>query len=126
MASSKTLGGRLKSAARRATKRALVSALAACLLFVAARAAWRVDYGKRPVELIQWLRRDVSTQLGCSILATLTAVATPMLLTTTPLNVGAGAVYGVWLGSIISLVGATAGAVLCVDRQFDSLSQFFA
>ena len=55
----------------------------------------------------------VSTQLGCSILATLTAVATPMLLTTTPLNVGAGAVYGVFLGSLVSLVGATAGAVLC-------------
>ena len=113
MASSKTLGGRLKSAARRATKRALVSALAACLLFVAARAAWRVDYGKHTLELIRWLRRDVSTQLGCSILATLTAVATPMFLTTTPLNVGAGAVYGVWLGSLVSLVGATAGAVLC-------------
>ena len=113
MASSKTLGSRLKSAARRATKRALVSALAACLLFVAARAAWRVDYGKHTLELIRWLRRDVSTQLGCSILATLTAVATPMLLTTTPLNVGAGAVYGVFLGSLVSLVGATAGAVLC-------------
>ena len=113
MASSKTLGSRLKSATRRATKRALVSALAACLLFVAARAAWRVDYGKHTLELIRWLRRDVSTQLGCSILATLTAVATPMLLTTTPLNVGAGAVYGVFLGSLVSLVGATAGAVLC-------------
>ena len=113
MASSKTLGGRLKSAARRATKRALVSALAACLLFVAARAAWRVDYAKHTLELIRWLRRDVSTQLGCSVLAALTAVATPMLLTTTPLNVGAGAVYGVWLGSLVSLVGATMGATIC-------------
>lgn len=113
MASSKTLGGRLKSAARRATKRALVSALAACLLFVTARAAWRVDYAKHTLELIRWLRRDVSTQLGCSVIATLTAMATPMFLTTTPLNVGAGAVYGVWLGSLVSLVGATAGATIC-------------
>ena len=94
--------------------RALVSALAACLLFVAARAAWRVDYGKHTLELIRWLRRDVSTQLGCSILATLTAVATPMLLTTTPLNVGAGAVYGVFLGSLVSRVGATGRAPFCV------------
>ena len=113
MASSKTLGGRLKSAARRATKRALIFALAACLLFFGARAAWRVDYGKHTLELIRWLRRDVSTRLGCSVIAALTAVATPMLLTTTPLNVGAGAVYGVWLGSLVSLVGATAGAAVC-------------
>ena len=113
MASSKTLGGRLKSAARRAAKRVLILGLAACLLFVAARAAWRVDYGKQTLELIRWLRRDVSTQTGCSILATLTAVATPMFLTTTPLNVGAGAVYGVWLGSLVSLVGATAGGAAC-------------
>jgi uncharacterized membrane protein YdjX (TVP38/TMEM64 family) len=47
------------------------------------------------------------------VIAALTAVATPMLLTTTPLNVGAGAVYGVWLGSLVSLVGATAGAAVC-------------
>jgi uncharacterized membrane protein YdjX (TVP38/TMEM64 family) len=35
------------------------------------------------------------------------------MLTTTPLNVGAGALYGVWLGTAATLVGAVAGAWLC-------------
>jgi uncharacterized membrane protein YdjX (TVP38/TMEM64 family) len=35
------------------------------------------------------------------------------MLTTTPLNVGAGAVYGVALGTAVTLSGAVAGAFLC-------------
>ena len=78
MARPKTLGSRLKSAARRATKRALVSALAACSSSSSPRERRGGSTTGSTLELIRWLRRDVSTQLGCSILATLTAVATPM------------------------------------------------
>jgi uncharacterized membrane protein YdjX (TVP38/TMEM64 family) len=47
------------------------------------------------------------------IVVLLTAVGTPLMLSTTPLNVGAGAVYGVALGTGVTLLGAVAGAWLC-------------
>ena len=47
------------------------------------------------------------------VLVIATAVATPLMLSTTPINIGAGAVYGVMLGTFVTLVGHVAGAWIC-------------
>jgi len=62
---------------------------------------------------LHWLDTAVPSGLGCVCVAGFTALGTPLMLTTTPLNVGAGALYGVWLGTAATLVGAVAGAWLC-------------
>ena len=125
MSASKTLTGKLKSAAKRATRLALITAAALYVLHLGGKFLLSYDYGKHTLELIRWLRKDVGLKTGCSVLTVLTVIATPMFITTTPFNVGAGAVYGVWTGSLISLVGTTVGAVVCfVATRFGPARQW--
>jgi uncharacterized membrane protein YdjX (TVP38/TMEM64 family) len=113
MASFKILAGRVKSAARRVLRLSLVAAAALYVLYLLGNAAVSYDYGKHTLRLIDWLRKDLGVRTGCVVLATATAIATPLFVTTTPLNIGAGAVYGVMRGSFVSLAGTTAGALFC-------------
>ena len=48
----------------------------------------------------------------CAVVV-LMAVGTPLMVSTTPLTVGAGAVYGVLLGTAVCLFGAVLGAWMC-------------
>lgn len=107
------LMSRLRNAVRRLVRRVVLLAVLAVVCFAALRALTKLDVTKRTNEFIGWLDSDVPLTLGCSCVALLTAVGTPLMLSTTPLNVGAGAVYGVVLGTAVTLFGAVVGAWLC-------------
>jgi|MDSW01.1.fsa_nt_gb uncharacterized membrane protein YdjX (TVP38/TMEM64 family) len=98
---------------RRLARRAAALIALACLAFLLVRAAATFDYSAHTFRLIEWLRHDVSVAKGLAAVTLLTAIGTPMMVTTTPLNVGAGAVYGVFLGALASVIGAVAGASVC-------------
>ena len=104
---------RLRSALRRLLRRVVLLAVLTVVCIVSLRALTRLDVTSATNRFIDWLNTDVPLATGCSCLALLTAVGTPLMLSTTPLNVGAGAVYGVILGTVITLFGAVVGAWLC-------------
>ena len=63
----------------------------------------------------EWLTflEQIDPLVGGAIIVSLIAIGTPLMLSTTPLNVGAGALYGVTVGTVITLVGSTLGAWFC-------------
>ena len=76
--------------------------------------------GDRPPTLTGWtaslvdfMRDDVPAPVGLTLVVLSTCVGTPLMATTAPVNVGAGAVYGVTLGTCATLIGTTAGAWVC-------------
>jgi uncharacterized membrane protein YdjX (TVP38/TMEM64 family) len=91
---------------------ALLVALTVGVL-LALRALFRFDVSGATYGLIAWLRDDIAVSTGCAVLVIATAVATPLMLSTTPINIGAGAVYGVVLGTFVTLLGHVAGAWIC-------------
>ena len=113
---SKHAGGvisRAKSGLQRLARRiALLVALTVGVL-LALRALFRFDVSGATYGLIAWLRDDIAVSTGCAVLVIATAVATPLMLSTTPINIGAGAVYGVVLGTFVTLLGHVAGAWIC-------------
>ena len=111
--SSKPLVARVKSATRRLARRVALLLLVSLLAYATLRALAQVQYTAHTYALIRWLRHDVGIARGCAAIVALTAIGTPLMVTTTPLNVGAGAVYGVFLGSAVSLLGTLIGACIC-------------
>ena len=113
---SKHAGGvisRAKSGLQRLARRiALLVALTVGVL-LALTALFRFDVSGATYGLIAWLRDDIAVSTGCAVLVIATAVATPLMLSTTPINIGAGAVYGVVLGTFVTLLGHVAGAWIC-------------
>ena len=104
---------RAKSGLQRLARRiALLVALTVAVL-LALRALFRFDVSGATYGLIAWLRDDIAVSTGCAVLVIATAVATPLMLSTTPINIGAGAVYGVVLGTFVTLLGHVAGAWIC-------------
>ena len=105
--------GRLQKALRRLLRRLVLLAAVAATCFVVLRAMTKLDVTSATNRFIGWLDTDVPLALGCGCVVVLTALGTPLMVSTTPLNVGAGAVYGVVLGSGVALFGAVVGAWLC-------------
>ena len=113
---SKPLVARVKSAMRRLARRVALLLLVSFLAYATLRALARVQYSAHTYALIRWLRHDVGIARGCAAIVALNAIGTPLMVTTTPLNVGAGAVYGVFLGSAVTLLGTLPGRVHLLRR----------
>ena len=113
---SKNAGGvisRAKTGLQRLARRIALLVALTCVVLFALRALLNFDVSGATYGLIAWLRDDINVSTGCMVLVIATAVATPLMLSTTPINIGAGAVYGVMLGTFVTLVGHVAGAWIC-------------
>jgi uncharacterized membrane protein YdjX (TVP38/TMEM64 family) len=58
------------------------------------------------------MEEDLSSFNAAFLMIMVITLSTPMMMTTTPFNFSCGAIFGVFMGSIIFTIGATIGSVL--------------
>mmetsp|Transcript_22593 Transcript_22593/g.49491 ORF Transcript_22593/g.49491 Transcript_22593/m.49491 type:complete len:239 (-) Transcript_22593:519-1235(-) len=93
-------------------KLALVVAGAVCLVggyFVLA--AIGPEIVTKTNEFLQYIEHDVPPLVGALALMAVIAISTPAFMSTTPFNFAAGAMFGIWIGTVVMLAGCVIGSL---------------